>query len=148
MGRKDDDNIYDFDEIISDAFAYSIRLNKLHISFYFFKKYENDVYGNKLLCIRAIFDSFKNDDSQVNHVMYLEERLFILEKFLKYIEYKMGLEFLTTMHDQVLDDAKDNFLVYCPNPLKIIVLLLNISISISKKHQNLVFKAQKFRSTL
>jgi hypothetical protein len=148
MGRKDDDNIYDFDEIISDAFAYAIRLNKLHIAFYLFNKYEDDVYGNKFLCIKAIFESFKNDDTQVNHVMYLEERLFILEKFMKHIEYKMSLEFLTTMHLQVLDDPKDNFLVYCSNPLKIIVILLNITISISKKHQNLVFKAQKFRSTL
>ncbi|CAI2387331.1 unnamed protein product [Moneuplotes crassus] len=148
MGRKDDDNVYDFDEIISDAFAYSIRLNKIHISFYLFKKYEDDVYGNKFLCIKAIFESFKNDDTQINHVMYLEERLFILEKFSKYIEYKMGLEFLNIMHDQVLDDPKDNFLVYCPNPLKIIILLLNISIGIKTKHQNLKFKAQKFRSTL
>jgi len=112
MGRKDDDNIYDFDEIISDAFAYSIRLNKIHIAFYLFQKYEEDVYGNKILCIQEIFESFKNDDTQVNHVMFLEERLFILEKFTKYIEYKMGLEFLTIMHNQVLDDPKDNFLVY------------------------------------
>lgn len=37
LGRKDDDNVYDFDEIISDAFAYSISLNKLHIAFYLFK---------------------------------------------------------------------------------------------------------------
>lgn len=94
LGRKDDDNIYDFDEIISDAFAYSIRLNKLHIAFYLFNKYEEDVYGNKFQCIKSIFDSFRNDDDQVNHVMYLEERLFILEKFMTHIEYKMGLEFL------------------------------------------------------
>ena len=47
LGRNDDDNVYDIDEIISDAFSYSITLNKLHIAFYFFKKYEDDVYGNK-----------------------------------------------------------------------------------------------------
>jgi hypothetical protein len=112
MGRKDDDNIYDFDEIISDAFAYSISLNKLHLAFYLFKKHEDDVYGNKLLCIKSIFESFRNDDDQVNHVMYLEERLFILEKFTRYIEYKMGLEFLTILHEQILDEPKHNFLVY------------------------------------
>ena len=148
LGRKDDDNIYDFDEIISDAFAYSIRLNKLHIAFYLFNKYEEDVYGNKFQCIKSIFDSFRNDDDQVNHVMYLEERLFILEKFMTHIEYKMGLEFLSLIHLQITDNPKDNFLVYCANPLKIILILLNISIHISQKHQNLKFKAQKLRSSL
>ena len=44
MGRMDDDNVYDVDEIISDAFSYSIILNKLHISFYLFKKYEDDIW--------------------------------------------------------------------------------------------------------
>jgi len=46
------------------------------------------------------------------------------------------------------DHPKTNFLVYCPNPLKIIMMLLNIVIHLSTKHQNLRFKAQKVRSTL
>ena len=80
--------------------------------------------------------------------MYLEERLFILEKFMSHIDYKMGFEFLTVVHHQVMDEPKENLLVYCSNPLKIILMFLNISIHISRKHQNLIFKAKKFRSTL
>lgn len=112
LGRKDDDNVYDYDEIISDAFSYAITLNKLHIAFYLFKTYEDDVYGNKMLCIKSILDSFKNDDTQINQVMYLEERLYILEKFMKFIEYKMALEFLTVIHQEIMDKPQINFLVY------------------------------------
>ena len=148
LGRNDDDNVYDVDEIISDAFSYAITLNKLHISFYLFKKYEDDVYGNKFIWIKSLVDSFRSDDTSVHQLMYLEERLFILEKFMKHIEYKMGFEFLTVLHGQIMDEPKDNFLVFWANPLKIILILLNISIHISTKHQNLKFKAQRFRSTL
>ena len=80
IGRNDNDNIYEFDEIISDAFSHWISLNKLHIAFYLLSKYNNDVFGDKISWIKNIFDSFRNDDSQINHVMYLEERLYILEK--------------------------------------------------------------------
>ena len=80
--------------------------------------------------------------------MYLEERLFILEKFMQFIEYNLALEFLTVIHQEILDDPSINFLVYCPNPLKIIVMLLNIVINVSNKHTNLEFKAQKVRSSL
>jgi len=48
-GRNDDDNIYDYDEIISDAFSYAVTINHLHIAFYLLKTYEDDVYGNKLV---------------------------------------------------------------------------------------------------
>ena len=148
LGRNDDDNVYDYDEIISDAFSYAITLNKLHIAFYLFKTYEDDVYGNKLLCVKSILNSFKNDETQVNQVLYLEERLFILEKFITFAEYKMALEFLNVMHQQLIDNPKTNFLVYTSNPLKIIIMLLNIVIHLSNKHQNLRFKAQKVRSSL
>ena len=148
LGRKDDDNVYDFEEIISDAFSYSISINKLHISFYLFKTYEDDVYENKMECIKSILNSFKNDHTQSNQVMYLEERIFILEKFMQFIEYNLALEFLTVIHQEISDDPSINFLVYCPNPLKIIVMLLNIVINVSKKHKNLEFKAQKVRSSL
>ena len=111
-------------------------------------KYDNDVYGNKLSWIQSIFDSFRNDDSQINHVMYLEERLFILEKLMGSMEYKISLEFLTVLQAQLLVEPIQNFLVYCANPLKIIIMLLNITNFISKKHQNLKFKSKLFRSTL
>ena len=142
MGRMDDDNYYDIDEIVSDAFSYSIIINKLHISFYLFKKYEDDVYGNKHLCIKAIIDSFRLDATSVYQLMFLEERLFILEKFTSHIEYKMGFEFLSVVHKQIMDEPKENLLVYWSNPLKIILMLLNISLQISAKHQNLIFKAK------
>ena len=148
LGRKDDDNVYDYDEIVSDAFSYAITLNKLHIAFYLFKTYEEDVYGNKMLCVKSILDSFKNDDTQINQVMYLEERLYILEKFMKFIEYKLALEFLTVIHQEIMDKPQINFLVYCPNPLKIITMFLNIMIHLGEKHQNLKFKAQKVRAVL
>lgn len=148
IGRKDNDNIYEFDEIISDAFSHWISLNKLHIAFYLLSKYNNDVFGDKISWIKNIFDSFRNDDSQINHVMYLEERLYILEKLIDWMEYKIGLEFLTIVHAQLLVEPIKNFLVYWANPLKIILMLLNFSNFIGKKHQNLKFKAQKFRSTL
>ena len=148
LGRKDDDNIYDLDEVVSDAFSYSISLNKLHVAFYLINKYKDDVYGNQVSWIKSIFDSFRNDNTQINHLLYLEERLFILEKFIKFIDYKMGLEFLTIIHDQILEDPKKNFLVFCSNPLKITLMLLNLSIHIGIKHQNLRFKAQKLRSSL
>jgi hypothetical protein len=148
LGRNDDDNIYDLDEIISDAFSYAISINHLHIAFYLLRTYPEDVYGNKILCVKSIINSFKNDDVQVNQVLYLEERLFILEKFMKFIEYKMALEFFDVIHDQITDEPKINFLVYSPNPIKIITMLLNIVINLSSKHQNLQFKAQKVRVTL
>ena len=148
LGRKDDDNVYDFEEIISDAFSYSISINKLHISFYLFKTYEDDVYENKIECIKSILNSFKNDDTQSNQVMYLEERIFILEKFMQFMEYNLALDFLTVIHQEILDDPSINFLVYCPNPLKIIVMLLKIVINVSNKHKNLEFKAKKVRSSL
>lgn len=148
LGRKDDDNVYDFDEIVSDAFSYSISLNKLHIAFYLFKTYGDDVYGNKMECIKSILSSFKNADTQANQVMYLEERLFILEKFIKFIDYNLALEFLNIMSSEISDDPTINFLVYCPNPLKIIVMLLNIVLSVTSKHQNLKFKAHKVRQSL
>ena len=108
MGRKDGDGVYDFDEIVSDCFAYFITLNKIHIAFYLLQKYHDDVYGNKGLCIKAILDSFKNEDKNTSHVIYLEERMFILEKFSKHLEYKIGLEFLTAIHDEVLSKPTDN----------------------------------------
>lgn len=148
MGRNDDDNVYDLDEIISDAFSYAISINHLHIAFYLFRTYPEDVFGNKMLSIRSIVNSFKNDDSQVNQVLYLEERLFILEKFMKFIKYKDALEFFDVMYDQITDDPKINFLVYCPNPLKIIMMLLDIVLFLAEKHQNLKFKAQQVRTTL
>ena len=95
-----------------------------------------------------MIDSFRCDDTSVYQLMYLEERLFILEKFMSHIEYKMGFEFLTVLHTQIMDKPKDNFIVYWSNPLKIIWILLNISIHVSTKHQNLIFKAKRFRSTL
>ena len=148
LGRNDDDDIYDYDEIVSDAFSYAISMNKLHIAFYLYKTYQDDVYGNKINCIKSILNSFKNDETQINQVMYLEERLFILEKFMEFIEYKLALDFLTSIHEDICDDPNINFLVYCPNPLKIIAMLLNITIFLSEKHLNLKFKAQKVRSSL
>ena len=148
MRRKDGDGVYDFDEIVSDYFAYSITLNKIHIAFYLLQKYHDDVYGNKGLSIKAILDSFKNEDKNTSYVIYLEERMFILEKFSKHLEYKMGLEFLIAIHGEVLSKPTDNLLVHCTNPLKIIVILLGLTIDISKKHQNLRFKTQKLRSSL
>ena len=67
---------------------------------------------------------------------------------MQFIEYNLALEFLTVIHQEILDDPSINFLVYCPNPLKIIVMLLNIVINVSNKHKNLEFKAQKVRSSL
>lgn len=147
-GRNDDDNIYDLDEIISDAFSYAISINHLHIAFYLLRTYDEEVYGNKLLSIKSIVNSFKNDDSQVNQVLYLEERLFILEKFMRFIEYKTALEFFEVFYDQITDDPNINFLVYSTNPLKIIVMLLNIVITLSSKHQNLKFHAKRVRAGL
>ena len=148
LGRDDDDNIYDLDEIISDAFSYAISINHLHIAFYLLRTYDEEVYGNKLLSVRSIVNSFKNDESQVNQLLYLEERLFILEKFMKFIEYQTALEFLDVIYAQITDDPKTNFLVYSTNPLKIIVMLLNIVIHLSSKHQNLKFHAKRTRAKL
>ena len=148
LGRNDDDDVYDYDEIVSDAFSYAVSMNKLHIAFYLYKTYQEDVYGNKINWLKSILNSFKNDETQINQVMYLEERLFILEKFMDFIEYKLALDFLTSIHEDIWDDPNINFLVYCPNPLKIIAMLLNITIFLSDKHHNLKFKAQKVRSSL
>ena len=149
MGRMDDDNFYDIDEIVSDAFSYSIIINKLHISFYLFKKYEDDVYGNKYICIKAIIDSFRLDSTSVYQLMFLEERLFIFRKNLwAILSTRWDLNFLTVLHNQIMDEPKENFLVYWSNPLRIVLMLLNISLHICAKHQNLIFKAKRFRSTL
>lgn len=39
--------VYDYDDIVSDAFAYSIQVNKLHLTFYLFKVYNKSVYGKR-----------------------------------------------------------------------------------------------------
>ena len=67
---------------------------------------------------------------------------------MKFIEYKTALEFFEVFYDKITDDPNINFLVYSTNPLKIIVMILNIVITLSSKHQNLKFHAKRVRAGL
>jgi predicted ATP-grasp superfamily ATP-dependent carboligase len=92
-------DVYDLEEIVSDAFSICIINNKMHIAFYLYRQYREAVLGNKQLCIEALIAAFKNDYQTKSKILHLEERLFILEKFLSYIDYKGALEVLECFNE-------------------------------------------------
>ena len=51
---------YEFHEIISDMFSYSLSIDKLHIAFYFFRTYKEDVFLNKEASIDTIIQTFED----------------------------------------------------------------------------------------
>ena len=51
---------YEFDEILSDAFSYSIEIDKIHLSFYFYRLYKEDVFVVKEDSINSIIKTLQS----------------------------------------------------------------------------------------
>lgn len=119
-------NVYDYDEIISDAFSYSIFKNKLNISFYLFKNYKRSIFGNKDVCIESITNSLKQETSQSNKIMFANERLFILQHMTGFIDHSQCYELLSLFEEIINENPDSNFLVYSVNPLLIIMKMIII----------------------
>lgn len=123
---KSKGNRYDVQEIVSDSFSNAIIMNKMHIAFYLYREYRNAVLGNIQISIDSIIYAFKIDYQSHNKIKNVEERLFILEKFLPFIDYKKSFELIETFKSLLFEEANYNFLTYCLNPLKIIVMLMSL----------------------
>ena len=106
------DDIYDYDEIISDAFSYSISKNKLNISFYLFKNYHSSIFGNKDVCIESLIQSLKDETKESNKILFANERLFIIQNMIRYIDHSQCYELFDTIHEIINEDPDSNFLVY------------------------------------
>lgn len=135
-------------EIVSDAFSTAIISNKMHVAFYLYREYQSSVFGNKDISIGSIIESFKNDLLYRSKIIHLEEKLFILDKFLSYIEYKQGFELIEKLRDLIVEKAEGNFLVYCSNPLKIITILLYLLRKLKFTYPMLLFKVDELSTIL
>lgn len=141
-------DVYDLEEIVSDAFSTCIVSNKMHIAFYLYREYKQAVLGNVHLCIDALIYAFKEDYTNKSKITHLEERLFILDKFLPFIDYKRAFELLDCFEKLILEEASSNFIVYTVNPLKIMVILMAVSRDLSDKYPLLKFKADQVTNML
>ena len=148
MGKSKKKEIYDYDQIVSDAFAYSISINKLHVTFYLFKVYKRSVYGNRHLCIESIIDSLRLESVISKKINFIDERLFILTKMMKSIDHKLAFELFDTLEEVISDPAENNFLVYMINPIKTIVKIIYIIRYLITKHPILEYKGKKIREAL
>ena len=93
---------YFFHEIISDAFSYALSIDKIHLAFYLFWIYKDDVAKNKELCIDTIIQTFdKQRYKKVKAVPYLEERLFMMELLISTIQYDQALSFLKIIEELI-----------------------------------------------
>ena len=91
---------YEFDEILSDAFSYSIQINKIHLSFYFYRVYKEDVFVSKEESISNIIQTLEDHDTdRVSIIPYLEERLYLLEILSTDIEYESAQRVLQAFSD-------------------------------------------------
>ena len=150
MNKKDHnyDGVYDYDEIVSDAFSYSIAINKLHITFYLFKMYKRNVFGNSRYCTSSIINSLRVESVTSNKVYFLEERLFIISKLMRFMDHKLTFDFLDFLNQIVKSPPENNMFVYMTNSVKIIAKLLYIMNYLVQIHPSLKFKAKKVSSTL
>jgi hypothetical protein len=140
--------VYDYDDIVSDAFTYSIQINKFHLTFYLFKVYNKSVYGKRHACISSIINSLKLEAIGANKINFIDERLFILTKMMKFMDHKLAYKFLDTFEDIVKSSAEHNFLVYMTNPVKTIVKIIYVIRFLVGKHPILEFKGKNIRSDL
>lgn len=147
-GNVDKYDIYDYDLIVSDAFSYSISINKLHITFYLFNQYQRSVFGNSEQCIESIITSIQSESATANKVLSIDERLFIMTKLMKYMDHKVTYTFLDLMQEIVSAPAENNLFVYMPNTLKSISKIIYIIQHLVKLHPSLSFKGNKIRETL
>ncbi|CAI2382176.1 unnamed protein product [Moneuplotes crassus] len=116
---------YDVQEIVSDCFANAIVMNKMHIAFYLYREYKKAVLGNVQMSIDSILYAFKVDYQVKNKIINVEERLFVLEKFIPYIDYQKSFELIETYRNLICETPELNFMTYCKNPLKIIVTMIS-----------------------
>jgi hypothetical protein len=74
---KKPEKFYSIEEIISDAFAYSIEIERLHISLYLFKAYKDDAlaYPEKSMkCLDIMITQLeKTFNRKLSVIPYLEE---------------------------------------------------------------------------
>ena len=140
--------IYDYDDIVSDAFSYSISINKLHITFYLFKIYKSSVFGNSSASISSIINSLRIESSITNKVYFFEERLFIIEKLMKMMDHKLTYEFFDLLQEIIDVEADHNLLVFLTNTVKVICKMIYIISYLVTLHPSLQFKGKKIRETL
>lgn len=75
---------YEFPELISDSFAYALQIDKVHIAFYFFWMYWDEVFEHKEVVIESIVMTFESKISKnFRGISFIEERLFLLESILE-----------------------------------------------------------------
>ena len=114
-----------------------------------------------------------------NGIMFLEEKLFLIELLSDYMCYYSSLKYVSTLQsllnyedtgNEVCQDVKkvdqavtmdtpqhesttsvhtkDCFLVYCSNPIKIIIMLQNLNTILVKKYSLLHFETSQLNETL
>ena len=133
-------NRYDVNEIVSDSFSNAIIMNKMHIAFYLYREYKQAVLGNIQVSIEAIIYAFQVDYLNYTKILNCEEKLFILEKFLPFIDYKKSFELLETFKNLLFEEPDHNFLTYSLNPLKIIVVMMTIINQLQETYPLLKFQ--------
>ena len=89
---------YSFNEILRDTFAFSLHVNKLNFSFYLYKVYKKDVFGNKKLVIDYLVRTFlMHEHLRQRNIPYLEERLYLLDFLREHMDYDQAETFLITL---------------------------------------------------
>lgn len=101
-----------YQQVISNTFYHAISLRKMRIAYYLFIKYPNDVYANKTKCIDSILGLFKHSWTQSSQIDSIEEVLFLLSKFKKFISYSQAEDLLLTLSEKLVENPEDNFIVF------------------------------------
>ena len=142
--------------IITDCFSYSIIINNITVALYLLRKYANElrhanesIINSLLLLLNEYTES--NGSMKYHHgISHFEEILYFIEVFMKNFTYTQihllfkvlfGIIRVKTGDDEDADaelkdkikkgykvnQLRNNFLVYSPNPLKILVSCIHIA---------------------
>lgn len=104
--------MYDSHKImISDLFAYSISIYKLNISLYLYKNFKDYVFAAKSDVLEAIISTFHSQKDE-KHFPYVDEILFILKKFIEFIDYDMAFDLINVIEFLATKSSDENFLAY------------------------------------
>lgn len=120
----------------------------MHIAFYLYSEYKEAVLGNVQLSIDSLLFAFKYDYQNSSKIMHLEERLFILEKLLPFIDYKKAFELLECIKKLLFEEPETNFIVFCLNPLKIVTMLMSVISQLRQKYALLTFQIDHLQKAL
>lgn len=141
-------NYHDYSLFIAEGFITAVESSKFMIAFYLFRTYTDDILDNKISWLDVLINSFKTDSYHNYKLENLEERLYILQNLIKHIKYEMAIDFLDVTKIILGKETKHHFLVYSINPVKIIVILIEIFKEINVIHPMLTFKANEIISIL